>query len=124
MEFVDLGTGFHLTGFKNCESAFEAAEELSVEGFKVAYLNEASHVREMEAREFAKGLGEADGLKYQNYRFAKGEAAKKSAVESLKTAVEVLEQKCGHGAKYILIVRKVRKGTPAGSSVKVEMTTI
>lgn len=104
MEFVDLRTGYLLTGFDDFESAYSATEQLCGKGFKVAYLNEASHVRDIEVREFARCFDESDEKKYQNYHFTLREQAKAKAAESLRTAVEVLEQKRSCRAKFIMVV--------------------
>ena len=109
MEFVDLGTGYRLTGFADFESALSAAEMLCRDGCKVAYLNETAHVRELEAREFARVLRGPGGGEYQNYHFEKREQPKPEAAESLKTAVEVLEEKSRCRAKFILVWMKARK---------------
>ena len=104
MEFVDLRTGYLLTGFDDFESAFSATEQLCGKGFKVAYLNEANHVRDFEAKNFARCFGSMNDRKYQNYHFTLQEQAKARAADSLKTAVEVLEKKCSRSVKYILVL--------------------
>ncbi|WP_147294226.1 hypothetical protein [Pontibacter diazotrophicus] len=104
IEFVDLRTGYLLTGFEDFESAFSASEQLCGKGFKVAYLNEATHVRDLEVRDFARCFGDPDGKKYQNYHYILREQAKAKASESLKTAMEVLEQKSRRSARYIMVV--------------------
>ncbi|GHA56068.1 hypothetical protein [Pontibacter akesuensis] len=104
MEFVDLKTGYKLTGFETFESARSASEKLCGKGFKVVYLNETSHVREMEIREFTQSYGEAANREFQNYHFSKREQAKGKATESLLTAVEVLEEKSSCSANYIMVV--------------------
>jgi thymidylate synthase len=105
MEFVDLRTGYLLTGFTNFESAFAASEELCENGYKVAYLNEASHMREQEVQEYVKSVEITAGQqKYQNYRFMMWEQAKGKAVESLRTALEVLEEKTNCRSRFVMIV--------------------
>ena len=104
MEFVDLRTGYLLTGFDDFESAYSATEQLCEKGFKVAYLNEASHVRDPEVRSFTRCFGEQDEKKYQNYHYILRDDAKTKAVESMKTAMEVLEQKISRKAKFIMVV--------------------
>lgn len=109
MEFVDLRTGYQLMGFGDFESARFATEQLCGKGFKVAYLNEACHVQELEVREFTRRFEEADGPKYQNYHYKMWEQAKAKAAESLQTAVEVLEKKSSLRAKYIVVVNTKAK---------------
>ena len=89
MEFVDLRTGYLLTGFVDFESALSATEQFCGKGFKVAYLNEADHVQDREVREFARCFGEPEVKQYQNYHYTLREQPKAKAAESLKTAVEV-----------------------------------
>lgn len=104
MEFVDLKTGYKLTGFETFESALSASENLCGKGFKVVYLNETSHVRETEIREYTRSYGEAAHREFQNYHYSKREQAKEKATESLQTAVEVLEEKSSCNANYIMVV--------------------
>ena len=104
MEFIDLRTGYLLTGFGDFESALTASEQLCGKGFKVVYLNEATHVRDLEVKEFARCFAEQEGKRYQNYHHLLGDGAKTKATESLQTAVEVFEEKSSRRAKYILVV--------------------
>lgn len=104
MEFVDLRTGYLLTGFDDFESAYTATEKFCEKGFRVAYLNEASHVREPEVRSFTRCFNDQDEKKYQNYHYILRDEAKTKAVESMKTAIEVLEQKISHKSKFIMVV--------------------
>lgn len=104
MEFIDLRTGYLLAGFGDFESALSASQQLCGKGFKVAYLNEATHVRDLEVREFARCFKEQEEKKYQNYHYIQREQPKGKASESLRTAVEVLEMKSSSKAKYILVV--------------------
>lgn len=104
MEFVDLRTGYLLAGFEDFETAYSATEQLCEKGFKVAYLNEANHVRDLEVRNFARCFGEPEGKKYQNYHYILREQAKEEALESMKTAVEVLEEKISRRVRYIMVV--------------------
>ncbi|GAB3528571.1 hypothetical protein GCM10027443_06670 [Pontibacter brevis] len=108
MEFVDLRTGYLLTGFGDFESALSATEQLCGKGFKVAYLNEANHVRDREVSEYTRSFRETEGKKYQNYHYILREQAKEEALESLKTAMEVLEKKCSQKAKFIMVVNVVK----------------
>ncbi|MCC9137009.1 hypothetical protein ACFSKU_05585 [Pontibacter silvestris] len=108
MNFVDLKTGYLLMGFADFESALLASEELCENGFKIAYLNETSHVRELEVRDFTQSFETADRRKYQNYHFLKGEEAKEKANESFCTALEVLEQKSSCKAKFVMVIYQAK----------------
>ncbi|MCC9168060.1 hypothetical protein [Pontibacter harenae] len=104
MKYVDLGTGFLLTGFPDFESAFAASEEWCGKGFKVAYLNEATHVNECEIVTYLKSIEAADTRLYQNYHYKNGEYAKEEVADSLQTALEVLEKKLNAKAKFIMVL--------------------
>lgn len=70
----------------------------------MTYLNEATYVRESEVMSYTRSFEAADTRQYQNYHFAKTEHAKATAKESLKTALEVLEQENHYKAKFILVI--------------------
>lgn len=108
MHFVDLKTGYFLTGFADFESALQAAGKLCEKGYKVAYLNEASHVRDLEVREYTRSFEALDGLKYQNYHFTKDNQAKDKANESFNTALEVLERSLDGKAKFVMVVSQAK----------------
>ncbi len=98
-----MRTGYLLAGFSDFESALAATEELCGKGFRVAYLNETSHVREQEVKTFARSFEAADGSKYQNYHFTRREQAKAGAKESFRTALEVLKEKNSFKPRYIIV---------------------
>ncbi|WP_347156839.1 hypothetical protein [Pontibacter chitinilyticus] len=104
INFVDLRTGFILTGFADFESAFAASEELCGKGFKVIYLNEASFVRECEAVVYTRCFDAADARQFQNYHHTSITQAKSDARESLQTALEVLEEKNQYKARFIMVL--------------------
>ena len=112
MNFVDLRTGYYLTSFAYFESAITGLEALCANGFKVAYLNEAAHMRECEVISYVRSYESADTRQYQNYHYSKTEHAKVKAVESLKTALEVLEAKNRQRAKFLMVLVPQKATTP------------
>lgn len=112
MNFVDLRTGYYLMSFADFESAVTASEALCAKGFKVAYLNEASHMRESEVSSYVRSFESADTRQYQNYHYSRTEHAKEKAVESLKTALEALEAKNPQQAKFLMVLAPQKAKTP------------
>jgi len=122
MKFIDLRTGYLLTGFADFERAFAASEFLCEQGYKIAYLNEASHVRESEVFSYTRSFEAADTKQYQNYHFTKTEYARANARESLKTACEVLEQNSASKAKFILVVEPQKVKAPKTANAPASVT--
>lgn len=104
-----MRTGYLLAGFSDFESALAATGQLCSKGFRVAYLNEASHVRELEVRSFPRSFEAADECRYQNYHYARREQAKTGAKDSFHTALEVLEERNDFKPRFILVFSTRRK---------------
>lgn len=112
MNFVDLRTGYYLTGFTDFESAVTASEVLYGNGFKVAYLNEAADMRECDVFTYVRSFESADTRQYQNYHYTRTEHAKIKAVESLKTALELLEEENQQKAKFLMVLAPQKARAP------------
>ncbi|QCR22104.1 hypothetical protein [Pontibacter sp. SGAir0037] len=103
MKTVDLRSGYVITGFADFEAAFAASEDLCSKGYKVIYLNEASHVLEHEVISYVREINRADEVTYQNYHAASHENAFTTALDSFKSALEVLQNQSGHQIRFIVI---------------------
>lgn len=115
-----MRNGYMLAGFGDFESALSATEMLCESGFKVAYLNETKYVQESEIREFIRNFTKSNKIKFQNYHFSWLMQAKENAAESFKTAVEVLEGKSRHQAKYIVVVNTKEVTASKSKAVNVQ----
>jgi hypothetical protein len=109
MDFIDLGGGFLLTGFDSFESALSATEKFYGSGFKIAYLNETSHVKAAEVREYTKYFGQSEQLKHQRLPVEWTEYGQDETEETLATAVDLLEKQLHQKAKFILILKTNNK---------------
>ncbi|WP_187263561.1 hypothetical protein [Pontibacter beigongshangensis] len=114
MNFFDLKTGYIVAAFPDFESAFAATEDYSGQGFKTVYLNEVSHVQEGEVVEYVLKYESQRKFYFHNYHASKSNDLKLTATDSLRTALEVLEQKNRLAAKFLVIVapKKASRNNP------------
>jgi hypothetical protein len=113
MNLIDLRTGYIASAFPDFDSALAATEVYCGRGFKVAYLNEVTHMQDPEVENYVLKYEEQEKRYYHNYMAAASAAKPPKATESLKTALQLLEQKNKQKAKFIMVVMpnsiKVRK---------------
>lgn len=102
---IDLKTGYLLSAFADFESALAATEKFAEEGYKIAYLNEVSHVKDFEVECYLKSTGAGNRHKYQNYLYPKKQVSKAKPKESLETALELLKSRGNCETKYMVVLK-------------------
>lgn len=113
MEYVNLQTGFALMGFSDYPE-YKRVKQLCQEKNKaMAYYGEFSKMKELQARYWAKRVTRGGYMDYHypvsEYEYYDGSAVKRIGVatglNSLATAVKVLEEKQRYQVKYVIVAR-------------------
>ncbi|MBJ6120067.1 hypothetical protein JAO76_17810 [Pontibacter sp. BT310] len=112
MEYVNLQTGFALMGFAD-HRELKRVKQLCHDRWKpVAYAGDFSAVKEIQAKHWACHVSSGwmdyhyPWQAYQHQGTLKSRPkGKATALAAIKTAVEVLSQKCSMSIHYILIAK-------------------
>jgi hypothetical protein len=104
MDTINLKTGYFVTAFPDFESAFAATGIFSGKGFKIAYLNEVSYIRDCEIERYVLKYGSQQRCYYHNYLKPKHRRRKPKAIQSFKTALHILEKRNKLQAKFVVVM--------------------